>query len=44
MALAAERSTARHLDDVAAFWAEFICEEGPRKASAPEFKANKICC
>ena len=44
MALAAERSTARHLDDIAAFWAEFICEEEPRKTSTPEFKANKICC
>ena len=44
MALAAERSTARHLDDIAAFWTEFICEEEPRKPSAQEFKPNKYCC
>jgi hypothetical protein len=44
MALAAERSTARHLDDIAAFWSEFICEEELRKPSAQEFKPNKYCC
>ena len=27
MALAAERLNACHLEDIAAFWAEFICEE-----------------